>query len=136
MAEVSVYNPDTIAKPVASYSHCALVTGASKLLFIAGQVALDPAGKLVGANDCARQCSQVYANLDAALKSAGADWKHVVQLMAFLVRKEDIAAYRGFRNAEMARLYPDGRYPPSTLTVISALAGDEFLVEIQAVAAI
>jgi enamine deaminase RidA (YjgF/YER057c/UK114 family) len=135
MAKIKFYNPDTIGAPASTYSHCALVEGSSKILFIAGQVSVDKSGKPVGAGDIDAQMAQVFANIEAALKSAGGGWGNVVQFIAFLVRKEDIPAYRKFRDEKLPQWYPARAYPPSTLTVISALAADVFLVEVQAIAA-
>jgi enamine deaminase RidA (YjgF/YER057c/UK114 family) len=56
-------SPDTLGKPLGQYSHITRVR-ASELLFIAGQVAVDGSGALVGANDFQSQCAQVFANIE------------------------------------------------------------------------
>jgi enamine deaminase RidA (YjgF/YER057c/UK114 family) len=56
--------------------------------------------------------------------------------MSFLTRREDLPAFREWRTREFARLFPDGRYPPSTLLIVSGLASEEMLIEVQAIAAI
>ena len=136
MTDIKRYNPDGIAKPRSPYCHVNEVKGASKLVFIAGQVPLDEAGNVVGADDFDQQCAQVYANIAIALKAAGADWKHVVQLTSILVRAEDIEKFGAYRQREFPKLFPSGAYPPNTLMIISRLANPAFRVEVQAVAAL
>ena len=75
-------------------------------------------------------------NIGAALEAAGAGWANVIQTMTFLTRREDIPRLRAWRTREFPRFWPDGRYPPSTLLVVSGLASEEMLVEVQALAAI
>src|SRR5947208_2934344 len=68
--EVRLQNPAALSKPN-GYSHVAeIVSG--RMVYIAGQVSLDQSGQIVGKDDFAAQVRQVFANLNAALKSAGA----------------------------------------------------------------
>ena len=136
MADLEIFNPDTIAKPRGSYSHVAQAAGAGKVVAIAGQVALDPAGNVVGPGDIEQQAAQVYKNLENALRAAGCNWGNVLQTMTFLTRKEDIAKFAAYRSREMPRLFPGGKFPPNTLLVVSALASDDLVLEIQALAAV
>jgi enamine deaminase RidA (YjgF/YER057c/UK114 family) len=133
---IEIFNPDSISTPAGTYSHVAEVAPGVKLVAIAGQVALDREGKVVGAGDIEAQCAQVYANLGAALEAAGGDWSNVLQFMSFLTRKEDIPKFAAFRRREFPKFYPNGSYPPNTLLVVSALATDALLLEVQAIAAI
>ena len=73
MAEIRIYNPDSLGKPLGQYSHATRVK-ASEYLFIAGMLAADRDGKLVGGDDFEAQCGQVFRNIEAALNSAGAGW--------------------------------------------------------------
>jgi enamine deaminase RidA (YjgF/YER057c/UK114 family) len=135
-AEVKMFNPDTLGKPGGQYSHIARVKGAAELVFIAGQIATDKAGNLVGADDFDAQCAQVYANIGAALKAVGGGWSNVVQFTTYLVHSQDIAKLRAFRQREFSRYFPDGAYPPNTLLVVDRLASESYLLEIQTVAAL
>jgi enamine deaminase RidA (YjgF/YER057c/UK114 family) len=135
MTEIEIYNPPGLAKPVGPYSHVATASHA-KLVFIAGQVAVDQNGKLVGENDFAKQCAQVFANLEAGLKSAGASWANVVQSITYIVRASDIAGLYEYRLREFPRMFPGNRYPPNTLLVINRLVNEKYLLEIQAIAAV
>jgi enamine deaminase RidA (YjgF/YER057c/UK114 family) len=135
-ADVKMFNPDTLGKPLGQYSHIARVRGAAELVFIAGQIATDQAGNPVGADDFDAQCAQVYANIGAALKAAGGGWGNVVQFTTYLVHSQDIPKLRAFRQREFSRYFPGGAYPPNTLLVVDRLASESYLLEIQAVAAL
>jgi 2-iminobutanoate/2-iminopropanoate deaminase len=136
MPGIKMYSPKNMPRPRSTYSHMAEVGAGSKLVFIAGQVPIDMEGKPVGIGDIDKQCAQVFANIGVALRAAGADWKNVVQFLNILVRREDIPKFTAYRERELPKLFPDKAYPPSTLVVISSLAHEAFLVEVQVVAAI
>jgi enamine deaminase RidA (YjgF/YER057c/UK114 family) len=133
MARVEKLNPDTIRAPGGTYSHLARVPAGTQLIVVAGQVGIGPDGET---GDFGAQCAQAFANVAAALEAAGAGWADVIQTMTFLTRREDRPRLREWRTKEFARLFPDGRYPPNTLLVVDALATDELLIEVQAIAAI
>jgi enamine deaminase RidA (YjgF/YER057c/UK114 family) len=135
MAEIEIYSPPELAKPVGPYNHVA-TAGHAKLIFIAGQVAVDKSGKLVGEDDFAKQCGQVFANLEAGLKSAGASWANVVQSITYIVRASDIAGLYEYRLREFPKMFPGNRYPPNTLLVVNRLVNEKYLLEIQAIAAV
>jgi enamine deaminase RidA (YjgF/YER057c/UK114 family) len=135
-ADIKMFNPDTLGKPLGQYSHLARVKGAGELVFIAGQIATDKAGNLVGADDFDAQCAQVYRNIETALKAVGGGWSNVVQFTTYVVHSQDIPKLRAFRQREFSRHFPDGAYPPNTLLVVDRLASESYLLEIQAVAAL
>lgn len=136
MARIEIFNPDAINRPRAPYSHVAVAGAGARLVAIAGQVAIDRDGRVVGEGDIERQTAQVFANLGDALKAAGAGWNDVLQFMSFLTRREDIAGFAAFREREFARLYPDRAFPPNTLLIVGGLVQEALLLEVQAVAAI
>ena len=136
MSEIEIFNPVTVPRPAGTYSHVARVQPGATLVVIAGQVAIGPDGTLVGRNDFDRQCTQVFANLESAIVAAGGSWANVIQTMTFLTRREDVPRLRAWRTREFPKLVPDGRYPPNTLLVVSGLADEEMLLEVQALAAI
>jgi reactive intermediate/imine deaminase len=120
-------NPDGLTKPTA-YHH---VIKVGNLLFIAGQVSLDAQGNLVGANDMKAQVRQVLENLKTALQSQKADFSNVVKINIFTT---EIDAFR--EAADVREAYFRGHPPASTLVQIERLARPEFLVEIEAIAAL
>ncbi len=135
-AEVKMFNPDSMGKPLGQYSQIARVKGAGELLFIAGQIATDRAGNLVGADDFDAQCKQVYSNIETALKAAGGGWKNVVQFTTYLVHSQDVPKLRAFRQREFGKFFPDSAYPPNTLLIIDRLVNESYLIEVQTVAAL
>jgi enamine deaminase RidA (YjgF/YER057c/UK114 family) len=135
VTEIKIFNPDGLAKPLGQYSHVTRVK-ASEYIFIAGQVAADNDGKLVGADDFDAQCVQTFANIETALKSCGAGWGNVVQFYTLLVHSQDIAKFMKYRLREFPKLFSNGIYPPNTLLMIDRLVKKEFLIEVQATAAI
>ncbi|MDA4633249.1 RidA family protein, partial [Escherichia coli] len=76
-------SPFELNRPV-GFSHVTIV-GAGRLVFVAGQVARDAAGRIVGSNDLAVQTEQVYENLKTALAAAGATMKDVVKVVTYVV---------------------------------------------------
>lgn len=135
MAHIAISNPDSLGEPLGPYSHIARVK-ASEFIFIAGQVAVDKAGHIVGADDFDAQCVQTFVNLSTALESVGAAWANVVQLTTYLVHSQDIATFMAYRGREFPRLFPTGAYPPNTLLIVDRLVAEPLLIEIQAIAAL
>lgn len=135
-ADVKMFNPDTLGKPLGQYSQIARVKGASELVFIAGQLATDKAGNLVGADDFDAQCRQVCANIEAALKAVGGGWGNVVQFTTYLVHSQDVPKLRAFRQREFSKFFPNAAYPPNTLIIIDRLVNESYLLEVQTVAAL
>ena len=134
MTQIEIFNPGSIRPPAGTYSHVARAPAGVTLVVVAGQVGVAPDGTLDP--DFEKQCEQVFVNLGAALEAAGAGWANVIQTMTFLTRREDIPRLREWRERAFARLMPDGRYPPSTLLIVSGLASEEMLIEAQAIAAV
>jgi enamine deaminase RidA (YjgF/YER057c/UK114 family) len=132
---LEILKPQGVAKPQGMYNH-AISVGPGKLLFISGQVSIDEKGDLVGLNDFTAQLDQVYENLGLILKSAGADFGKVVKFTTYLTRTRDMDAYYQKRSEIYSEIYPDGGYPTNTLVVIEQLAREEWLVEIEAIAAL
>jgi enamine deaminase RidA (YjgF/YER057c/UK114 family) len=135
MPDIKIQNPDVLGKPLGPYSQIARVK-ASEFLFIAGQVATDLGGKLVGGDDFDAQCRQVFANIEAALKSQGASFANIVEFTTYLVHSQDIAKFMQFRQREFPRLFPNGIYPPNTLLIVDRLVLEALLIEVATVAAL
>jgi len=127
MADIKIYNVEALGKPLGQYSHVTRVK-ASEYLFIAGMLA--------PGDDFATQCSGVFAQVESALRSAGAGWANVVQFTTYLVHSQDIPQFMQYRLREFPRMFPNGHYPPNTLLMIDRLVQEQFLVEVQTVAAI
>lgn len=127
MSQLSHPKPDGVA-PGNGYSH--VVTGPGRWVAIAGQVALDANAELVGPGDAAAQARQVFANLDACLKAAGATFDQVVKLGIYVT---DLAVLPAIRTARDE--YVDTANPPaSTAVQVVALFRPDVLLEIEAFA--
>ena len=127
MAEIKITNVDALGKPLGQYSHLTRVK-ASEFLFIAGM--LSPGDSFE------KQCAAVFGQIEQALESAGAGWANVVQFTTFLVHSQDIAAFYRWREQNYPKMFPDGKYPPNTLLIIDRLVQEQFLIEVQTVAAL
>jgi enamine deaminase RidA (YjgF/YER057c/UK114 family) len=134
MPDIKILNPDALGKPLGQYSHMTRVK-ASEFLFIAGQVAVKD-GKSVGADDFDAQCVQTFANIEAALESAGAGFANIVEFTTYLVHSQDIAKFMTYRLREFPKMFPGGAYPPNTLLIVDRLVQEGFLIEVSAVAAL
>lgn len=131
----TIINPTTVTNPLGAYSHSVMVTP-GRLLFIAGQVAVDRDGNPVGVGDVQAQTRQVFDNLSNILSGAGASFSNVVEFTTYLVGRESVQPFVEARTEIFPTIYPDKDYPPNTLLIISGLVREEFLVEIKAVAAL
>lgn len=108
------------------YSH---VAKAGKTLYIAGQVARDLDGKLVGKGDIDAQARQVYTNLKSILTEAGGDLANIVKTTTILTHYSHIERYRVIRNEFFGEVMP-----PNTLLIVESLASPDFLMEVEAIA--
>jgi enamine deaminase RidA (YjgF/YER057c/UK114 family) len=135
MPHIKIFNPVELNRPRSPYMQVARVK-TSELAFIAGQVPVDASGTLIGQDDFDAQCAQVFANIRAALRSVGADWKNVVEFTSYLVRPQDVPAFVAYRHRAFPAMFSDGAYPPNTLLVIERLAHESYLLEIQTIAAL
>ena len=134
-ADINIYNPKALGAPLGQYTHITRVE-ASEYLFLAGMLSADKDGNVVGVRDFDAQCTQVFANIGAALDSAGADFSNIVSFTTYMVHAQWIPAFMAFRLREFPKLFPSGIYPPNTLLMVDRLVKEEFLFEVQTVAAI
>ena len=130
---VNLINPVELPQ-IDLYRQVSVASG-SKLVFVAGQVAVDAAGATVGAGDLAAQVEQVYLNLGTALAAAGATFDNVAKLTAYLVdwTPDKMPAFLEGAGRAFARLGVNP-VPPFTGIGVAALAAPDLLVEIEAIA--
>src|SRR5215218_2961922 len=129
LSKLSHPQPEGVA-PGNGYSHVA--TGPGRWVAIAGQVALDGDGNFVGVGDPAAQARQVFANLDACLKAAGATFADVVKLNFYVTDIGVLPAVRVARDA-----YVDTANPPaSTAVQVVGLFRPELVLEVEAYAVV
>lgn len=128
-AVIQRLNPPGLSTPT-GYSHVVSARG-GRTIYIAGQVATDAAGQVVGEGDLAAQTRQVFANLDTALKAAGATFADVVKTNYYMRDASQVAVIREIRSQ-----YVGKELPASTLVEVSRLANPAFLIEIEMVAVV
>jgi enamine deaminase RidA (YjgF/YER057c/UK114 family) len=125
-------NPPELGTPP-GYSQIVEVT-AGRFIFISGQTALDRDGNLVGKSDFATQAAQVFRNLGVALEACGCTAANLVKLTVLLTDMGNLASYREARNRFFASVTPQAA-PAVTLLEVSKLYGADFMIEIEAIAA-
>ena len=123
-------NPEGMHRPT-GYTHVVEVT-AGRPVYVAGQIAMDRDGALVGPGDVRAQARQVFENLRVALEAVGAGFDQVVKLNLYLVDASQLPVVREVRDQYVNTQQP----PASTAVEVGRLARAEFLIEVEAVAMI
>ena len=130
---VKMVNPDGLPQ-IDLYRHVSVATG-SKLGSIAGQVAYDAQGGTVGAGDYAAQVEQAYLNVATALAAVDGTFGDVVRVTMFIVDwtpdKTPLLLEGVARATAKLGSTP---VPPFTGIGVSALAGADLLIEVEATA--
>jgi len=124
-----IINPKNVHRRP-NYNQGILVDG-GKLLFIAGQTAVDAKGNFVGKGDIEAQARQVYENMKAVLDDAGGSFDDIVKTTIYIT---DIKHREGLH--KIRKQYFTGDQATSTLLIIKGLAREEFLMEVEAIAVI
>lgn len=129
-----LFNPETLFKPTAGYSQVAEVND-GKIVYIAGQVAVNKSGQIVGKDDFRAQVQQVFENLKAAVEAAGGDFNSVIKLNYYCAESVDPAQFPVLR--EVRDKYLNTANPPvGTFVVVKRLVRPEWLIEVEAVAVV
>ena len=124
-------NPAGVTRPLKPhYSNCVRVDS-GPLLFVAGQIATDEAGKVIGVGDIRAQAEQVLKNIQTILRANGAEMSDVLNVTVYVT---DISAFESIADIRL-RYFPENG-PASTIVEISRLALPDLLIEIAAVAAV
>jgi 2-iminobutanoate/2-iminopropanoate deaminase len=121
-------DPDGLAKPFGPFTQVT-VARPGAIVHVAGQIAVDADGKIVGEGDIVAQTRKVMENMKIALASAGADFSHVVKITNYVTDADEYAKIAPIREE-----YLKAPYPASTLIVAKRLIFPELLIEIEAVA--
>jgi|SRR4030095_10716433 enamine deaminase RidA (YjgF/YER057c/UK114 family) len=129
--EKQYLNPKDLNAP-GGFTH--VVTAPGRMIFVAGQVALNKQGGLVGKGDLRAQATQVFENLKVALGAAGATFADVVKVNTYVVnyKPADVTVLREVRSKYISKEKP----PASTLIGVQSLVREEFLIEIEVIAMI
>jgi enamine deaminase RidA (YjgF/YER057c/UK114 family) len=125
--------PEALAQRVVDgrvlYSHVVVVEG-QRMIFVAGQLARDAHGNVVGKGDMRAQLRQVGENITAALAAAGATLNDIVKTTTYVT---DIDEF--FRHVDVRMEY-FGALPTSTTVEVRRLADPDCLVEIEVLAVV
>lgn len=127
---IDYLNPSTLSQP-RGFTHVT-VAPADRIIFISGQVAYGPDGRIVGAGDLAAQTRQVMINLKLALEAAGSSFDRVAKF-TFFVKNLSESAVATIRDVRREFLV-ESALPASTMVGVPALAKDDLLLEVEAYA--
>ena len=119
-----------VYKSTSPFSHATL-TSSSKLLFITGQVAQGPDGKNVGKGDITAQTVQAFENLKALVEAAGGTLADICRLRIYLTTRDHLAPVK-----EVRRQYLREPFPATTVIQIAGLDDPDWLIEVEADAAL
>jgi enamine deaminase RidA (YjgF/YER057c/UK114 family) len=114
-----------------AYTHVVTVSGTGKMIFVAGQLARDANGNLVGKGDMRAQIQQVGENIKTGLEAAGATLADIVKTNTFVTNYEEYS-----KHGDMRARYFGPATPTSTTVQITRLADPDAMVEIEAIAVI
>lgn len=130
--QVDLVNPADWKSPK-GYNNGVLISGAQRLLFVAGQVAWDAEQCLVGAGDFVAQFERALENVVAVVTAAGGRPEHILRLTIYVTDKRDYS--EGLREVGAAYRRVLGRhYPAMALLQVAGLLEEGALVEIEATA--
>lgn len=127
-------NPTGAGPAQGLYSHATIVPGGSTV-YIAGQLAVARSGSVVGRHDFEAQMRQVFVNLQLVLEGLGLTFNHVIKFTTYLVHAQDIETFMHVRATLFPALFGGHQYPPNTLLVVDRLVKEDFLIEVEAIAA-
>jgi len=123
-------NPDGLYKSP-DFTQVVVASGAVTTIRIAGQVAIDASGRLVGKGDLAAQTEKVFDNIEIGLRAAGASLDHVVHWTVYVAAGQSLGPVVEVYRKILSRM----AHPPIVnLLHVAALASPDYLVEIETVA--
>ena len=121
------HNPLSMFAPVGPYSHAVEVDRPSRLLFSSGTMGLDSEGRAPAGIDA--QLETAWNNLKAILASAEMDIGNIVKVTTYLAHRDLRGPATAYRQAVL------GDRKPAVTTMVGGLLQDDWLVEIEIVAA-
>lgn len=127
---IDSFNPPDVWAPFGAFS-MGVVQGDGQIVYLKGQVALDPQGEVVGHGDMPAQVLQVLENLQKVLAHVGGGMADIVSLTQFVTDIEAFMACGAVRKEFFA-----APYPVTTTIEVSRLYDPALLVEINAIAEI
>ncbi|HKP53894.1 MAG TPA: RidA family protein [Chloroflexia bacterium] len=131
--KAQIVNPPTLPRPK-GFNHGILTTG-GRILFLAGQTALDMEGHIIAPGDIVAQYRQVLSNLKAVVVEAGGTMQNIIKITIFV---KDLDGYKAHLKSlgQVHKEFFGSYYPATALLEISRFFDDEALVEIEGIAVI
>jgi enamine deaminase RidA (YjgF/YER057c/UK114 family) len=124
-------NPPSVGEPLGAYAHVAQSRGT---YFLAGQVAVDRQGNVVGDGDLTAQVGQTFTNIGDILSSLGLSFANVALMTTYLTDRAHITEFYEARRLLFPSLFGEAMYPPNTLLIVAGLVRPELLIEVQLIA--
>jgi enamine deaminase RidA (YjgF/YER057c/UK114 family) len=109
----------------------AIVPATDRLIYVSGQVAIDESGALVGKGDAGKQAEQVFKNIHRILTASGATINDIVKLNWYFRDMGDRAVIAAARDRFLG-----AHRPASTAVEVSRLVSEDWLIEVDCVAAV
>ena len=122
------HTPSTIRPPFARYSHAIEVPADHRIIFVSGQLGITAGDVVPG--DVVAQTRLCFENIGSILQDAGMRFHNIVRINAFVTGREHLAGYMEVRDEYVA-----DPPPASTLMIVSGFAREDFLVEVEVIAA-
>lgn len=117
--------------PAPGFSHIAIATG-TKVVHLAGQVALDPQFGIVGGADLGEQTKAAMRNVEVALRAAGVNWSDVVRRTVYTLHPTEYETI----TAAIDEVTGGAEHPAQTIVGITGLAVPGLLIEIECTAVV
>jgi len=122
---------ERLRPPSGHFSHATMIQARGRLVFISGMTARRPDGSIAGIGDIEAQTRQVCENLKAAMEAAGGTLDDICRVDVYV---RDIAQFEAIH--KVRREYFRNPAPASTMVEVTSLAAPEYLIEINAIAAL
>ena len=133
--KIEILNPPGLGPAQGLYSQATHVPADVDTFHISGQLAVGKDGSLIGVGDFDAQFHQVYGNLGDVLKALGEDYDSIIVMHTFMVHSQSIPQFMELRKALFPKIFTGPDYPPNTLLMVDRLVKEEFVIEVEAVAA-
>jgi enamine deaminase RidA (YjgF/YER057c/UK114 family) len=123
-------NPDAL-HPTPGFSHLS-VAGGSRLVYFAGQLALDPEFGIVGGDDLGEQTKAAMRNLEVAMGEVGAGWDDIVRRTIYTLHPTEYEVI----TAAIDEVTGGAAHPAQTIVGVTGLAVPGCLIEIECTASL
>src|SRR5213082_1180634 len=122
---------DRLRQPSGVFSHATVIEAKGRLVFISGMTARRADGSIAGIGDIEAQTRQVCENIKAAVEAAGGTMDDICRVDVYVRNMEHFDAIHKVR-----RDYFKAPAPASTMVEVCKMTSPDYLIEINAIAAI